>query len=416
MNGRDLAIQILYDVIVDGQYANLAIKHRLKEVAPIDQSLVTALVYTTLQHHRTIRALWSPQVKKSPKPIVGVVLDVACAQLRYFDKLPDYAVVNESVEWMKKNRHEHSAAMVNAVLRAIIPTLHQDLHGIDAADTFALNHAIPTWLYRLWISHYGQDNADRIALSLLDHAHVSARVNTLKISMETLLKDPHLHSSALGSFSIVSDENLVHSPHVKNGEIWLQDEASAYVSEFAQAKPGMKVLDVCSAPGSKTAGLAASMNDTGEITAVELHPHRSQLIEQLMHQLDIHCVKVLTLDARELNQHLPEREFDLILADVPCSGLGVLRRKADIKLRLSPTQLDELEGLQKSILEGIHTLLKVDGTLVYSTCTLNKKENELQMKHFVKRHPEFILVEERTIFPFEVDSDGFYMAKLKRIG
>ena len=415
MNARALAIEILIDVIVHGQYANLALKQRLTEVSKADQALVTALVYTTLQHHRTVRFWWKRYVPKFPKPTVAIVLDCAAAQLRYFDKLPHYAIVNESVEWLKQNKFDHNAAMVNAVLHKLIQEGVHDLHGENEEDTFALNAAIPTWLYKLWINHYGQETAQKIALSLLNPASVHGRINTLKVQKEELLKDPTLHASKLGSFSLVSDENLVHSRYVEKGEIWLQDDASAYVSEFVDAKPNTKVLDVCSAPGSKAAGLATSMNNTGSITAIELHPHRAKLIGQLMDKLGITIVQTKTLDARELMNHLPSNEYDTVLADVPCSGLGVMRRKADIKIRLTPEQLDEIEGLQKAILDGIASLVKVEGTLVYSTCTLNKKENENQIRHFLKKYPDYSLVEERTIFPFEYDSDGFYMAKLKRM-
>lgn len=414
MNARALAIEILFDVIINGQYANLALKQRLTEVSKTDQPLVTALVYTTLQHHRTVRAWWMSYVSKYPKAKVAIVLDCAACQLRYFDKLPDYAIVHESVEWLKQNKFDHHASMVNAVLHKLIQEGVHDLKGEDEFDTFALNAAIPTWLYKLWISHYGLESAQKIALSLLNPAHVHGRVNTLKTTVEKILQDPHLHASALGHYSVLSDENLVHSTYVKNGEIWLQDDASAYVSEFVDAKPNTKVLDVCSAPGSKAAGLAASMKNTGSITAIELHPARAKLIGQLMNTLGIDIVETKTLDARDLAHHLPAGDYDTVLADVPCSGLGVMRRKADIKIRLTPAQLDEIEGLQKAILDGVAGLVKPEGVLVYSTCTLNKKENENQIRHFLKKYPEYSLLEERTIFPFEYDSDGFYMAKLKR--
>lgn len=416
MNARELAHTILCDVLNDGQYANLALKHRLGEVKDIDQALVTALVYTTLQHHRYLRAAWSDYVERKPKPRTAVLLDLACAQLLRFDKLPDYAVVNESVELCKRLDHGHSATMVNAVLRKVLAKGRVDLTGTDPEDTFALNHALPTWVYRLWVRQYGEETARHIAKSLLQRASVTGRVNTLKTTREALLKDPTMHPGKLSDYCVSSEANLVQSEAFKSGMIWLQDEASALVAEFLDAKPGMHVLDVCSAPGSKTAGIACMMENQGEITAIELHPQRTALIHNLMDQLGITIVKTLNLDARDVEKHLIPESFDRLLADVPCSGLGVLRRKADIKNRLTPLQLDEIEGLQKAILEKVWTMLKPGGLLVYSTCTLNKKENENQIRHFLKYHPDFQLLEERTVFPFEAGSDGFYMAKLKRNG
>jgi len=415
MNGRQLAHTILCDVILEGQYANLAIKQRLKEVEEVDQALVTALVYTTLQNHRYLRSLWSNFVQRLPKSKTSILLDMATAQLILFDKLPPYAVLSETVEMAKHIDMGYASKMVNAVLRKVVEQGKVELHGVDALDTFALNHALPTWVYTLWIKQYGEEKAQSIALALLSHAHVSARINTLKVEPEEILSDPRIHGSSLNPLSVHYDGNLVHTAWVKEGKLWLQDEASALVSSFVDAQAGMDVLDVCSAPGSKAAGLACTMNNTGTITAVELHPQRAKLIDQLMQVCGVKIVKTLTADARILSQALPEKTYDRILVDVPCSGLGVLRRKADIKLRITPQQLDELERLQKAILEGVYTLLKVNGQMVYSTCTLNKKENEQQIKHFLKAHPEFELVEERTVFPDEVGSDGFYMAKLKRV-
>lgn len=414
MNARDLAHEILSDVITHHDYANLSLKKRLQEVDSVDQALCTALVYTTLQHHRTVRSLWTQYVSKFPKSSVAVLLDLACAQLRYFDRLPDYAIVDEAVKWTNKNA-PYASSMVNAVLRKVQKDPRQHLQGEDAVDTFALNHALDTWIYRLWSAHYGTEKAQEIAKALLKPAHITARINTLKIDKEQLLKDEHIQACELSQNCVVSDDNLVHSSYIKKGQLFIQDESSAYVAEFAQAQKGMKVLDVCSAPGSKTAGLAISMENEGDITAIELHPTRAKLVDELMEHLGIDIVHTKTFDARYLDQELMEKEYDLILADVPCTGLGVLRRKADIKLRLSPNQLDEIEGLQRAILEGVHKLCKVNGTLIYSTCTLNKKENEYQIKHFLSKNPEYELIEERTIFPQDYNSDGFYMAKLKRV-
>lgn len=416
MNARELAHTILCDVINDGQYANLALKQRLTQTAQVDQSLVTALVYTTLQYHRYLRAAWSDYVDRMPKPKTAVLLDMACAQILRFDRVPDYAIVNETVELCKKLDHGHSAPMVNAVLRKVLAKGRVPMQGTDEVDTFALNHALPTWMVQLWTRQYGPEISKKIATSLLTKAMLSARVNTLMTTLDEVLEDPSMHPGVLSENCVHSDANLVHSEAFKHGKLWLQDEASALVSEFLEAQPGMDVLDVCSAPGSKTAGIACMMENTGSIVAIELHPQRTKLIESLMGQLGISIVKTMNMDARDVTKFLPPEGFDRLLADVPCSGLGVLRRKADIKLRVSPAQLDELEGLQKAILEGVWPMLKVGGILVYSTCTLNKKENEGQIKHFLRYHPDFELISERTIFPFEYGTDGFYMAKLKRNG
>lgn len=414
MKARELAHEILSDVILKKDYANLSLKKRLTEVDPEDRALCTALVYTTLQHHRTVRALWSQQVARLPKAKVAIQLDLACTQLRYFERLPEYAIVDESVKWAHLHA-PYAVGLINAVLRKVQLEPQQVLQGENEIDSFALNHALPTWVYQLWIAHYGLENAQKISKALLDPAHLSARINTLKISQEELLENPLYHVSPLSQYSVFSDENMVHSDEIQSGKLYIQDEASAYVAEFCNVQENMKVLDVCSAPGSKTAGLAMFMKNKGQITAVELHPVRALLVEELMEKLGVHIVNTKTADARFLNEELAKHRYDCVLADVPCSGLGVMRRKADIKFRLTPNQLDEILHLQEEILAGISDLCAVNGHLIYSTCTLNKKENEYQVRHFIDKHPMYELIAEKTIFPFNYGSDGFYMAKLKRV-
>ena len=254
----------------------------------------------------------------------------------------------------------------------------------------------------------------KIAEALLEPARLCGRINTLKIDPEEVFESYGVEKGVLSPTAFYTEDNLLHSDWFKDGLIWIQDESSQKVSDFIEAKPGMKVLDACSAPGTKAAGIACHMNNEGWIDAVELHEARNRLIEQKMRQLDIDIVHVKTMDARHIKDVF-KQEYDRVLCDVPCSGLGVLRRKADIKLRLNPEVLDELQKLQAEILESAQTCLKKDGLLVYSTCTLNRKENEGQIKQFLKKHDDYILIEEQTIFPDQYGSDGFYMAKLKRI-
>jgi 16S rRNA (cytosine967-C5)-methyltransferase len=413
-SAREMAYEILVEVYLKDAYANLSLKKNLALVSPQDQSLCTSLVYTTLQNQITIRAVWLKEVKTQPKAKVAVLLDLAVSQMRYFDKLPIYAIIHESVE-LAHQVAPYAASMVNAVLRKLVDHAKVEIVCENQEESFALNHAIPNWLYKMWIAHYGKETAQKIAISLLEPAKLCYHVNTLKKSTNDFLSIEGIQRSALADDVILSKENLIHSDWIKNAYLYPQDEASAFVAEFSQVKPNLNVLDVCSAPGSKTASLALLMKNTGHIDAFDLHPHRIELVESLMARLGVTNVEARVADATQLDQTLNHQSYDLILADVPCSGLGVLRRKADIKLRLQPKDIDEVIKVQADILESISDLCKVEGTIVYSTCTLNKKENEQQISMFLKKHPNYILVQEETIFPFTYDSDGFYMAKLKRL-
>ena len=413
-SAREMAYEILVEVYLKDAYANLSLKKNLALVSPQDQSLCTSLVYTTLQNQITIRALWSKEVKTQPKAKVAVLLDLAVSQLRYFDKLPVYAIIHESVE-LAHQVAPYAALLVNAVLRKLVDHAKAEIVRENEEESFALNHAIPNWLYKMWMAHYGKETAQKIAVSLLEPAKLCYHVNTLKKSTNEFLAIEGIQLSALADDVILSKENLIHSDWVKDAYLYPQDEASAFVAEFSGVKPNMNVLDVCSAPGSKTASLALLMKNSGHIDAFDLHPHRIELVESLMARLGITNVEARIADATQLDQTLNHQFYDLILADVPCSGLGVLRRKADIKLRLQPKDLDEVIKVQADILESISDLCKVEGTVVYSTCTLNKKENEQQISMFLKKYPNYTLIQEETIFPFTYDSDGFYMAKLKRM-
>jgi len=413
MKARQLAYEILYDVIVRQQYASLALKQRLQEAPVIDQTLCTSIVYTCLQNHRYIRVLWQRHTTYYPSSKIAVLLDSATTQLIFFDRVPDYAILNETVE-LAKNIDINSAKMVNAVLHKVLEKGKEKLVGLDELDTIALNASLPTFVVKLWSKHYGMEQTLLNAQALLEPSLLCGRVNPLKIDTDEIFYDPNVTRGKLSEYAFYSKDNIVQSDWFKNGECWLQDEASQLVSEYLELTDNLNVLDACSAPGTKTAASAVLMHNTGHIDAIELHETRTGLIDKQLVHLGITNVTTYTMDARDAKDNFKHKHYDRILVDVPCSGLGVLRRKADIKLRVSPAQLDELQALQASILEGVYECLKIGGIMVYSTCTLNRKENEMQIKKFVEKHPEFILLEEKTIFPNEYHTDGFYMAKLKR--
>ena len=192
----------------------------------------------------------------------------------------------------------------------------------------------------------------------------------------------------------------------------IQDEASQMVAYLLDPKPGMRVLDTCSAPGTKATHIAQLMQDEGEILCGDIHEHRVHLIEEGAKRLGITCMKAVVMDATTLENI--EGTFDRVLCDVPCSGYGVLANKSDIKYHMESSDMDTLIPLQQKILNCACEKVKQDGVLVYSTCTLNKKENEKQIEAFLSTHEDFILEEQKTIFPFEYQSDGFFMAKLRR--
>ena len=207
--------------------------------------------------------------------------------------------------------------------------------------------------------------------------------------------------------------NLAYTSYYKEGKVTIQDESSQLVARLLDPQKTDYVLDMCSAPGSKTTHLAALMENQGKIEAYDLYKHKVKLIEHNLKRLGVKNVHVQAGDSTKLIEHYPPETFDLILLDAPCSGFGVLKRKPEIKYHDSSV-MDGLIPLQALLLENAYNLLKNDGTMVYSTCTINKKENGMMIEHFIQKHPDMKVIEQRTILNYEYHTDGFYMCKMKK--
>jgi 16S rRNA (cytosine967-C5)-methyltransferase len=241
------------------------------------------------------------------------------------------------------------------------------------------------------------------------------RVNTLRSNLDEVLSTGLFTVSDDQLGSLIADPKVVKHDIFTSGKVIIQDENSQRVCVFADVKPNEIVMDVCSAPGTKTVQLAAMMQNKGKILALDVHPHRIKLVDQLVERSGAAIISTLVADATNLPQSIKGSIFDTVLIDAPCSGLGVLRRKPDIKMTIMPSDLDQIQKLQESILKESSGCVKVGGKLIYATCTINKKENQQQISSFLLTHPQFELVEEQQYLPHQNDADGFYMAKLIRV-
>ena len=403
MNPRQYALNVLEQVVVNHGYANLLLRKQM-DFSVQDMGLISEIVYGTLRNYTWLEYQWK-HFAKSVRPKTAVLLNMSVYQMLYLDKVPDYAVINEAVEMSSKK----DKSFVNAVLRKVQKQQERAIESTDEIETAALRFSHPLWLLKLWSAHYGKETALKIAEHDQTRGQVYGRINTLKITKEELQKDERVHF--LNDISFTFDGNLTDTDWFRNGQVIIQDIASAMIPEYLEAEPGMRVLDVCAAPGTKTQEIAMLMKDTGRIDACDLYEHRVELISRLMERTG---VSIVNAQVRDGTQPAQDVLYDRILADVPCSGLGDLRGKPEIRLHTSPEDLDELAVIQKKILAASAQSLKPGGILVYSTCTLNRKENENQIALFLKEHPEFTLMKEKTFFPFELNSDGFYVAQLKK--
>ncbi|MEF2783696.1 MAG: 16S rRNA (cytosine(967)-C(5))-methyltransferase RsmB [Clostridium sp.] len=413
MNAREIAFSMLKDICLHNTYSNLLLRKELNKAKEQDKGLITQIVYGTLQNYRLCRYQWEDLVKKLPSDDICVLLDMSIYQLFYMDKVPAYAIINEAVEITKKSIHPKMAKMVNAVLHQAERRKEREVIG-NEVKMLAIKTSHPEWIVSMWKAQYGMDVAEKICYANMETKPNAARVNTWKTSKEKLLaQDERFHEGYMSKDALLYDGSIVETSSYEQGLISIQDEASQLIARIVDPQPDEEILDVCSAPGTKANHMAELMQNKGHIVCGDLHPHRVELIREGAKRLGITIMEPMVMDATELAE-IKGQMFDRVLCDVPCSGYGVLARKSDIKYHMKSEDMDTLIPIQKKILSKSAEHVKLNGILVYSTCTLNKKENEKQIQAFLKEHDDFMLVEERTIFPFEAHSDGFYMAKLQR--
>lgn len=414
MSERKKAWECLIQIIKDGRYSNLVLRHELDNMNTGNKALITQIVYGTLQNYRLVRYQWEADVKHLPIEEIAILLDMSVYQLLYM-KQADYAVLDEAVQLSKQIKGAKFSPLVNAVLRKVQKRKERPLPE-DAWKRLGIVTSHPDWLISMWKAQYGEAVCRAICEHDQKTSPQAVRVNRLKITEDAFLKQfpnfekhPKLTPVLLAQKGAMLDREAFEA-----GLYSIQNASSQLIVPLLDPQPRDHILDICAAPGTKTCQIAALMRDQGSITACDLHEHRVKLIEEGIQRLGITCVKTKCCDGTHADTLFEKAEFDRILVDAPCTGYGTLQGKSDIRLRMKSEDMDEIITIQKNILDACSKLLKERGTLVYSTCTLNKKENEKQIESFLKRHEHYELIEMRTIFPDEYDSDGFFMAKLTK--
>ncbi len=448
---REVEMSVLHNVETRGAYSGLELNQALQAagLSRPDAGLATELVYGTIQRLNTIDYALQSRVKGWPKkiePWVRALLRMSYYQLRWLTRVPAHAVVDEAVTIAKKRGHGGIGGLVNGVLRAVqregfAGSLPQ---GLKTAERISLEHSHPLWLVERWLAEFGEAATERMCAANNEPPHVSARINPLKTTRDEILAKMaeagiEAAPSRLASEGIVAvrSGNLVHTEWYKQGCFTVQDESSMLVASVADPRPGMKVLDCCAAPGGKTTHLAEKMKDEGIVVANDVHPHKEELIKQQAERLDLASVRTMTGDALELADKLTPESFDVVLLDAPCSGLGVIRRKPEIKWNKTAADIAALAELQVRLLDRAQALVKPGGTLVYSTCTIASEENGDAIRLFLERHPAYSLDPEgwpeetlkpvreagRLTEPFSgmlqllpdmFGSDGFFIARLRK--
>ena len=421
MQARKLAYSILNSVYKDKGFVNLLLNSSLNEsdLKPVDKGLVTNIVYGVLQNSMYLDYVVRHYCQdKRLDSRMRTLLKSAFYQMYFMDKIPNYAIVNESVEIAKLEMGLQASKFANAVLNNAIrnPFELKQSDFKDELSYLCMKYSHPEWLIRMIGKHYGMDKALSYMKSNVTPPPLSLRVNTLKTSVEEMLKVPYFKKGNLSPVGLFYEgkDAIGTVKEFLDGLVTVQDESGQMVAEIMDPKENSNILDMCAAPGSKTFHIASKINNKGKIVAVDLYEHRIQLLKNQIKRLGATCVVPVCCDSTKLLEKYQEESFDIVLLDAPCSGYGVVRRKPDLLVNIDQKDLDGILSLQKELIDVAVKLVKPNGTLVYSTCTLNKKENENQVEYLLNKYQNFKVLEQRVIFPDEYDSDGFFICKLVR--
>ena len=423
---RFAATRAVYEVTEQGAYSNVILAQiiRREKFNDLDRRFCTELVYGTVK--TCISLDWkiskylSRPLEKTDKKILAV-LRVGFYQLFFLEKVPDSATVNESVELAKKFCGLGAAKFVNAVLRSAIREPHKsDFPEGDGAEALALRTFHPTWLVKLFIEEFGLEEAKKICAADNLEPPLCLRVNFLKTTREKILAELE-KVGVTAEKSELAPEGIICRKHgsldklkiLREGFCQAQDESSMTAAHLLAPVAGDFVIDCCAAPGGKSTHIAELMKNCGRIVAADIYEKKLEHIRQNADRLGIAIIETLLCDAREIGKKF-FGQADKILIDAPCSGLGVLRRKADIRLKKNFSDIEKLPQLQSEILFGAADALKVGGVLVYSTCTILRRENEEVVKNFLKKNPNYELVEMKKFLQGVDGTDGFFAAKLKK--
>lgn len=449
-SSRLISINMLSRILSGADSSSNASSHNvsLSRLSKQDKSLVNEIVSGSVRWLAKLDWIISQRYKgdfNSTPLFIKNSLRVALYQILFLDKIPHSAAVNQAVELIKHFHGQQSANTANALLRAILRDLQQDPDCItyknpsDFAQELAINYSHPRWLVRRWLKLYPENEIINILEANNTKPDISIRANSLKTNRDELFT---ILSNKLSVTYGNYHKNILHvdkfpeiesHPLFQNGYFTVQDEAAALAAALANAKPNMTVFDICSAPGGKAMNIAEQMQNKGTVFALDIYPNKLKKIDNSAERLGFNIIKTVLADATKLIEQNPTNSLipdsaDIVFVDAPCSGLGVIRKKADIKWKRTSAQINDLVELQKNILENVKHFVKPDGHLVYSTCTFEPAENQEIVKHFLQNNTDFSLETASNFLPKEVvtnegflqtmphkhNTDGAFAARLRK--
>lgn len=394
LENREIVLDILIQVLEKGNFVHLVLNQALGKYQYLDKqdrAFITRVSEGTLEYLLQIDYVISRYSKTGitkMKPLIRSLLRMSVYQLLYMDRVPDRAVCSEAVKLAKKRRFLGLTGFVNGVLRNI----SREKESL-VFDTPSLAYSIPQWMYDLWEKEYGAEKAGAIAASFLKDTPTWVRCNLNRASLEeirsslegqgvTVTPSPYLESMA----AISGYDYLEGLESFQKGWIQVQDVACAFAGELADPRAGAYIIDVCAAPGGKSLHLSEKLKGTGMVEARDISLQKVALMEENMARAHVTNMKAVVFDALVMDESAREKA-DLVIADLPCSGLGIIGKKPDIKYNMTQEKMAGLCTLQREILSVVWQYVKPGGTLLYSTCTINRMENEDNARWFLSRFP-----------------------------
>lgn len=418
INAREIAMKVIYDVEFNGAYSNMALKKALadKDLTRQDRAFITSIVYGVIGKKITIDYVISKFSKLKLKKIskfILIILRMGIYQIMFMDKVPESAAVNESVKLAKRYGHGASAGFVNGILRNVLK--NEIEYPSDAIEYLSVKYSFPPYLCKKWTEDFGYEFTEELLKGFTAEPKLNIRPNTLKTTAEDLagkflkkgvnamVKDGYIVSEG---FDIAGDRLY------REGFYTVQDAAAMCAAKILAPKEGETVIDMCAAPGGKTTHMAELMKNRGKIYAFDVHGHKIELIKKNAARLGITIIDSEISDGCVFDEKYREAA-DKILCDVPCSGFGIIRRKPEIKQNRE--DISRLPEIQRKILDNAAKYLKKNGEIVYSTCTIEKEENEAVTGGFLADNGNFEKLYEKTFYPHIDNTDGFYICKMKRV-
>lgn len=443
---RELILGILLEVTRDGQYSHIALRNVLNKYQYLDKkerAFITRVTEGTLEHmielDYIINQFSKVKVNKM-KPVIRCIMRSSVYQLKYMDFVPDSAVCNEAVKLATKKGFHTLKGFVNGVLRNIARNLDNITYPdkSDYLEYLSVRYSMPTWILEQWLSAYSNETVERMLVDFQKEKPTTIRCNLNRCSVDELVEslknegvNVEKHPYLPYALWITGYDYLADLLSFQEGMFYVQDISSMMAAHIASPKEGDTVIDVCAAPGGKSLHVAELLRGTGHVEARDLTDYKVSLIQENIERNGAANMTAVKWDATILDQDSVETA-DVVIADLPCSGLGVMGKKTDLKYKMTSEMQNELAALQKNILSQVQAYVKPEGTLVYSTCTINPKENMDNVQWFLENYKEFELVPIEGLLCEELReyvekegclqflpgihaSDGFFIAKFRKV-